>query len=423
MARTMRGIRLRNGPALVVFTCLVVLPGLAGCTLPESFASPPAPASGACIPPAPPPAPPAQPGQAPVAPATSAEVALRLEALLGKHAMLAVDLMRGRLRNDEDFAQAPNSAVGQNTADLTRTVAALCGEQPAGRFEGLWAEHVTALFNYSRGLATDDAAVRDEARNSLVGLNAELADLFATASQGRLDREAAQAELNTHEGHRNLADAFGATLAEQMPRGGAGTGAGGMAGALIPPPVVAPPGVQPAAPQVGRPAAPQVAQPAAKPFRSVRTYQEVAVPVRLRIPAVGVDTPLQRLGRAADRTVEVPSDFDVAGWFTGGPRPGQAGPAVVLGHVDSQRGPGVFFPLAGLAPGAAVHVDRADGSTATFRVTSVLTVPKSGFPTDLVYAPSLQPSLRLVTCGGTFDEATASYRDNIIVSADPLAGT
>jgi sortase (surface protein transpeptidase) len=167
---------------------------------------------------------------------------------------------------------------------------------------------------------------------------------------------------------------------------------------------------------------PSVAGPApdAAPFRSVRTFQEVALPVRLRIPDARIDTPLQRLGRAADRTVEVPTDFGVAGWFGDGPRPGEAGPAVILGHVDSRSGPAVFFPLAGLAPGAEVQVDRADGSTVAFRVTSVSKVPKAEFPTDLVYAPTLQPSLRLVTCGGPFDHAAGSYRDNVIVSADPV---
>lgn len=155
-------------------------------------------------------------------------------------------------------------------------------------------------------------------------------------------------------------------------------------------------------------------------FRSVRSYEEVAVPVRLRIPAARIDTSLQRLGRAADATIEVPSDFAVAGWFGDGPRPGQAGPAVILGHVDSHTGPGVFYELAGLARGAEVDVDRADGSTATFRVTGQQRVPKAGFPTDLVYAPTLEPSLRLVTCGGTFDRAAGSYRDNVIVYADPV---
>jgi hypothetical protein len=90
---------------------------------------------------------------------------------------------------------------------------------------------------------------------------------------------------------------------------------------------------------------------------------------------------------------------------------------VILGHVDSRTGPGVFLDLARLRPGAVVHVDRADRSTVTFRVTEVSRVPKADFPTDLVYAPTLQPTLRLVTCGGSFDEARRSYRDNVIVFA------
>ena len=93
---------------------------------------------------------------------------------------------------------------------------------------------------------------------------------------------------------------------------------------------------------------------------------------------------------------------------------------MILGHVDSRTGPGVFYPLAGLAAGTEVLVDRADGSTVAFRVSGVVTVPKTGFPTDQVYGPTLQSSLRLVTCGGPFDRAAGSYRDNVIVSADPV---
>ncbi|MET8151690.1 class F sortase [Actinoplanes sp. NPDC049668] len=154
-------------------------------------------------------------------------------------------------------------------------------------------------------------------------------------------------------------------------------------------------------------------------FRSVRTYPAVAEPVRLRIPALGVDSDLQRLDRLADGTVAVPGRADRAGWFAQGPRPGQPGPAVVLGHVDSRTGPGVFFGLARIRPGAVVHVDRADASTIEFRVTEVSRVPKSRFPTDLVYGPTLEPTLRLVTCGGGFDESRRSYRDNVIVFATP----
>lgn len=162
-----------------------------------------------------------------------------------------------------------------------------------------------------------------------------------------------------------------------------------------------------------------VEAPAADGFKSVRTYDAVARPVRLRIPAAGVDARLEELGRAADKSIELPSKPELAGWFDGGPRPGQPGPAVIIGHVDWESGPAVFLRLAELQPGAEVLVDRADGSTATFRVTRRQQVAKVAFPTDEVYAPDLAPSLRLITCGGSFDRGTGSYRDNVIVYAAP----
>jgi hypothetical protein len=153
----------------------------------------------------------------------------------------------------------------------------------------------------------------------------------------------------------------------------------------------------------------------------VRWAGAVAEPVRLRILASRVvDTRLQRLGRAADGSIEVPTDFGVAGWFAEGPRPGQPGPAVIVGHVDSRRGPGVFFGLAGLAARAEVGLDRADGTAAGFRVSRIVRVPKGAFPTELVYGPTLEPSLRLVICGGSFDRTSRSYRDNVIVYAEPI---
>jgi sortase (surface protein transpeptidase) len=170
--------------------------------------------------------------------------------------------------------------------------------------------------------------------------------------------------------------------------------------------------------------APQAAgaqvQTAAAPmtFHSDRTYDAVALPVRLRIPALHVDSAVQRLGLEKDGTIAVPGRTDVAGWFEQGPRPGQPGPAVILGHVDSKTGPGIFIDLSTVRPGTTVRVDRSDGTSANFRITKVSRVPKVEFPTDLVYAPTLDPSLRLVTCGGSFDRARGSYRDNVIAFAD-----
>jgi len=162
-----------------------------------------------------------------------------------------------------------------------------------------------------------------------------------------------------------------------------------------------------------------VTSPAVDRFRSTRTYEQVAAPVRLRVPAAQVDTALQRLARNADGTIAVPASTTVAGWYAEGPRPGQRGPAVIVGHVDSVSGPGVFVNLSRLPVGAAIYVDDAEGNTVTFRVTALSHVPKTEFPTDVVYLPTLEPSLRLVTCGGTFDFTAHSYRDNVIVYADP----
>jgi hypothetical protein len=159
---------------------------------------------------------------------------------------------------------------------------------------------------------------------------------------------------------------------------------------------------------------------AAESFRSARDYAEVAAPIRLRIPALHVDSTVERLGLQPDGTIAVPERTDIAGWYERGPRPGQPGPAVILGHVDSHTGPGIFIDLRKIRNGAVIRVDRADGSAATFRVTRVSRVPKVQFPTDLVYGPTLDPTLRLVTCGGSFDHTRGSYRDNVIAFADQV---
>jgi hypothetical protein len=142
---------------------------------------------------------------------SSADKALQLEALLGQHSVLAADLMRGRIRNDDDFGQAANVAVTRNTDDLTAMVGSLFGDQAATAFRGLWTDHVTALFNYSRGLATNDTAVRDDAKTQLVEFENQLADFFSSASQGRLPRDAARAAVQTHVEHlTEQADAYAA---------------------------------------------------------------------------------------------------------------------------------------------------------------------------------------------------------------------
>jgi Sortase domain len=152
-------------------------------------------------------------------------------------------------------------------------------------------------------------------------------------------------------------------------------------------------------------------------FHSVRTYDQPAPPARLWIPAIVVSTPLVPLGRLPDGSIEVPRDWNTAGWYDRGPRPGQPGPAVILGHVDSKTGPAVFYRLRALRPRDIVRVGLTDGRILVFRVQRIERYPKDKFPTEAVYFPTLDRELRLITCGGEFDYASGSYRDNIVVYA------
>ncbi|MEU4406757.1 class F sortase [Streptosporangium sp. NPDC023963] len=144
---------------------------------------------------------------------------------------------------------------------------------------------------------------------------------------------------------------------------------------------------------------------------------EVANPVRLRVPAIGVSTAVIALRLDARNKLVAPVRFDRVGWNKAGPEPGEAGAAVIAGHVDSRTGPAVFHRLGKLRPGHRVHVDRADGSTVTFTVRRLARFPKSRIPDRQVYGSAKGAELRLITCGGTFDRKRRSYRDNVIVFA------
>jgi len=145
-------------------------------------------------------------------------------------------------------------------------------------------------------------------------------------------------------------------------------------------------------------------------------------PVALEIPSIGVhSTSIVDLAKNPDGSLEVPRDFAQPGWFSPGPAPGQFGPAVIAGHVDSRNGPAVFYRLGELRPGAVVRVARADGTTAVFRVDKVERYPKDRFPTIAVYGDSTHRSeLRLITCGGRFDSSTRHYVDNVVAYAHLL---
>jgi hypothetical protein len=138
-------------------------------------------------------------------------------------------------------------------------------------------------------------------------------------------------------------------------------------------------------------------------------------PVRIAIPALGVSARVVDLGLADDGSMEVPSGARPVGWFDRSPTPGELGPAVLAGHVDWGGEAGTFFGLRTLDPGDEVLIDRADGSAVTFVVDRVAEYAKDEFPAGSVYGDIDEAGLRLITCGGEFDAAEASYRDNVVV--------
>lgn len=166
-----------------------------------------------------------------------------------------------------------------------------------------------------------------------------------------------------------------------------------------------------------QPNALQAKAPASKPldFGPVLPGSE---PVALHIPAIDVHSrTIVDLGLADDGSIEVPGEPSAPGWFTPGPSPGQLGPAVLAGHVDSTRGPAVFYRLGSLHEGDRVRVSRADSSVATFVIDRVAVFPKADFPTHQVYGNvTNRAELRLITCGGGYDSATG-YVSNVVAFA------
>ena len=173
-------------------------------------------------------------------------------------------------------------------------------------------------------------------------------------------------------------------------------------------------GPAPAAP----PAAPAAAVPSAAAV--VEPAEQVALrPTEVNLPTLGVRSALVDLDVGPDGALQAPPDPDVAGWYVRGAVPGEPGPAVIAGHVDSRTGPAVFYKLDQLVAGDRVEVTRSDGQVLAYAVTTVETHPKDAFPTTRVYGPTPGPELRLITCGGEFDRSSRHYRDNVIVTAIP----
>lgn len=171
-------------------------------------------------------------------------------------------------------------------------------------------------------------------------------------------------------------------------------------------------------------ASPEFSVPNAPPTHG--TVLPRSAPTAIDIPAIDVHSQLMTLGQKSDGTIQVPplSRNSRAGWYDRSPTPGQLGPAVILGHIDSKAyGPAVFFKLGALKPGDTVAVQRSDHSTATFRVDKVAEYAKTTFPTRAVYGNIDHAGLRLITCSGTFDPSARSYDENIVVYASLISYT
>lgn len=140
-------------------------------------------------------------------------------------------------------------------------------------------------------------------------------------------------------------------------------------------------------------------------------------PTHIRIRAIGVSARIVRLGLASDGTMQTPKSYAATGWFGPGPEPGERGPAVIAGHVDSKTSPGVFYKLGRLHRGDSIAITRADHSVIHFKVQGLENWPKASFPTKRVFGRTRTATLRLITCSGPFNSSSGHYVDNTIVYA------
>jgi sortase (surface protein transpeptidase) len=153
-----------------------------------------------------------------------------------------------------------------------------------------------------------------------------------------------------------------------------------------------------------------------KPAQKV-TWKQMPIPVRISIPAIGVNARVVPLGLNHDQTMQVPTNFADTGWFEPGPEPGEQGAAIIVGHLNSRSGPAVFQRLRELRVGQVITIRLKGGSTVRYVAKSMIRVSKSRFPTNRVYARTKQPTLRLITCAGKLNRSTGHHPDNYIVFA------
>ncbi|KZB86399.1 class F sortase [Amycolatopsis regifaucium] len=170
------------------------------------------------------------------------------------------------------------------------------------------------------------------------------------------------------------------------------------------------------APPAAQAAPSESAPPVVKPFNGVR-------PTNVKIPKIGAESSLVTVAIGKDGKMSVPSAKNPmqAAWYRLSPVPGDVGPAILLGHVDGNKQPGIFYKLKDVNPGDEILVDRSDGKVLKFVVEKKDQVPKDQFPEDAVYGNTDKPQLRVITCGGVFDKEEHSYKDNVIVYANLVA--
>ncbi|SFY43674.1 class F sortase [Streptomyces atratus] len=164
-----------------------------------------------------------------------------------------------------------------------------------------------------------------------------------------------------------------------------------------------------------------VGRPLGVPLPPPHAPIEGAVPERVEIPSIGVEAPVVARGLDKDGAIE-PPPFDTpqtVGWYGGGTEPGAKGPALLVGHVDTETRPAVFYGLSAARPGAKVEITRADGTVAEFTIDDVQVFTRARFDAGKAYGPRKdgRAELRLITCGGTYDRASHSYEANVVVSA------
>lgn len=156
--------------------------------------------------------------------------------------------------------------------------------------------------------------------------------------------------------------------------------------------------------------------PVQRPLAAAEASDVAADPTAIRIPLLGINQRVVELG-VSGTTLQVPTQYSDVGWWRDGPAPGERGATVMVGHVDSETGPAVFYQLSGLRRGDRIVVRSEDNSRSVFAVHKVVAYARDEFPSGRVYRSDGKPALHLVTCGGSFDTEIGQYTSNVVAFA------